>query len=432
MSLEIVQILAAGTFGHVVIVRDTTNDRLLAAKVLKAHHLDNSKLVRRVNDEAALLARLDHPNIVRSYGVRWIDDRPVVLLEWVRGASLDSLLTRFPGGLPLADACAIIETCARTLEAAWDAPDPRTGSPLRVIHRDFKPSNVVLAWDGVVKVLDFGIAKSAFPERESETITVVLGAHGYISPERLDGAHDSPAGDVYALGASLYELVSGRRMLLSLTRSLHDERLSRDLMRAAPEGAGVRALSELTGAIGAMCAYDPDARPTYPEVVEGLRRLQGIASLVPDLPRLARHSVWPVLEDLCFASPVGHPSWPELAFLEQADDPPSTVAPRRIDQEVRAVLERDDWFDRRAELRGLLGSDPSWSAAPLLELLDRLTGSGPRLRRPRSSPEERDQLVFLLELLRARPVPEVRERARSLARHGDPEVSELARQVAHM
>lgn len=426
MALEIVQILASGTFGHVVVVRDTATDRLLAAKVLKQEHLDNRKLVRRVNDEAALLDRLDHPNIVRSFGVREVGGRPVLLLEWVRGAPLDALLVRADGGLPLADACEIARTCARALDAAWSAVDPRSGRYLQVIHRDFKPSNVLLAWDGVVKVLDFGIAKSDFPGRESETVTVVLGAHGYLAPERLDGAEDSPAGDVYAVGASLYELLTGRRLQLSLTRALHDDRLGRDLVRMAPEGASVRVLSELADLIRSMCAYSPADRPKHGAVIDALSRVLVHSPSPPDLRRLARRHVWPLLEELSFASPLRHPALPQLQFLEAEDGSPSPPAPRRVDQEVRAWFERPDWFRRRAELRELLGSDPSWSAAPLLEQLERALGGSFRLRLW-ASDEERARAIFLLELLRARPTPVVVERLRALARHPDPEVAELAR-----
>ena len=83
MALEIVQILASGTFGHVAVVRDTQDGRLMAAKVLKREHLENPKIVRRMMDEAALLRRLDHPNIVRVEEVRELEGRPVMLLEWV-------------------------------------------------------------------------------------------------------------------------------------------------------------------------------------------------------------------------------------------------------------------------------------------------------------------------------------------------------------
>ncbi|MEQ1506487.1 MAG: serine/threonine-protein kinase, partial [Myxococcota bacterium] len=327
MALEIVQILAAGTFGHVAVVIDTATGALYAAKVLKQEHLENVKLVRRVRDEAVLLSRLDHPNIVRSGGIREIAGRPVVLLEWVRGAPLDALLVRHPDGLPVAEACEIVRISAAALAAAYDSLDPVSRVPMRVIHRDFKPSNVLLSVDGVVKVLDFGIAKGTFAGKLSETITIVLGAHGYLAPERLDGADDAPAGDVYAIGCSLFELLTTRRMKLSLHPQDHVERMQRELMRMRPAATNPRTLHDLTALITAMCAYDPAARPTHGEVIDALSRILVTAGLTPDLPRLARKHVIPHLEHQSLENPRTHPAYPDLAFLQTPTGETPPTAP---------------------------------------------------------------------------------------------------------
>src|SRR5262249_25582226 len=124
-----------------------------------------------------------------------------------------------------------------------------------------------------------------------------------------------------------------------------------------------------------------------------------------------------------------HPIYPEVAFLETAE-PLSEAAsvPRQIDLELREFFLLPDWHARSTELRHLLGSDPSWTAAPVLEVVDRVMGGWFRLRF--RNQVQRNELVHLLQILRSRPGPDPAERARTLLRHWDPEVCELARQLA--
>ncbi|MEM6931241.1 MAG: protein kinase, partial [Myxococcota bacterium] len=137
MGLQIVQIVASGTFGHVCVVREATTDRLFAAKVLRPSYGTNDKVVARLRDEAKVLARLDHPHIVGISEVREIAGQPVLLLEWVRGIPLDVVMTRTPEGyLPAADVLEVALTIVDALHAAYNARDPEDGHPLAVIHRD--------------------------------------------------------------------------------------------------------------------------------------------------------------------------------------------------------------------------------------------------------------------------------------------------------
>jgi serine/threonine protein kinase len=429
MALEIVQIIASGTFGHVAVVRDSGSGRLLAAKVLKDEHLENSKIVHRMRDEAALLARLDHPNIVRYEGLFEVAGRPVILLEWIRGAPLDSLLVQRQQGLPPAEACQVVRLASDALYAAWHTFDPITGQPMRVIHRDIKPSNLLLSIDGQLKVVDFGIAKGNFFGKQSETVSVVLGAAGYVAPERLDGADDSPAGDVYAMGCVLFELLTARRIQLSLHPGRHVERMERHLMRLRPDGLGPRLLKDLTECVSAMVAYDPAQRPDHAEVVQALSQIMAATTWTPDLYRLATREVAPQLQERTFESPRLHPAYPGLRFLETPTGAtPAGAPPRQSDERLRAFLSEDGWHLRLETLRRMLATDPSWTSAPFLEQLDRLVG-GPFWKRWRQGRDTRDQLVALLEFLRARPSDEVLERARALSRHRDPEISALAREL---
>ena len=432
MALEILQILASGTFGHVAVVRDSGTGRVLAAKVLRHVHIDNRKVIRRMRDEAALIARLNHPCIVALEELREVSGRPVLLLEWVRGAPLNAVLARCPPGLPPAEVCEVTRQVSEALHAAWNTVDPTTHRPMRVIHRDIKPSNLLLSVDGELKIVDFGIAKGNFWGKESETVSVVLGAEGYVAPERLDGAPDSPAGDVYALGCVTYELLTARRIVLSLHRRHHAERLGRYLMHLRPAGLGPQQVRALTELIVAMAAYDPDERPNHAEVAEHLSDLLRISRWRPDLEGLARQHVAAHLEDRTFHPPELHSAWQDLRFLEvPTGATPAVAPPRESDDRVRAFLAQEGWHLQTTVLRRMLATDPSWTTAPFLERLDQLMAPGPfwRTWRIKRDPRANPQIVAILEFLQARPTDEVRRRVRGLIRHRDPEISAMARQV---
>jgi serine/threonine protein kinase len=431
MALEIVQILASGTFGHVAVVRDPRTTKLFAAKVLRGEHLQNEKIVARMLDEAQLLDRLSHPNIVRLEELRDVAGRPVLLLEWIRGVGLDGLVVRMPQGLPVADACEIALRATNALDAAWRSPDPHSGRPMRVIHRDIKPSNILLSVDGEVKVLDFGIAQGDFEGRQSETVSVVLGAHGYLAPERLDGAYDTPRGDVYAMGCVFYELLTGHRLRLSLHPKAHEERIERGLMQIRPPGLSPRVASQLSDLVRAMCSYYVEDRLDPVEVSGVLQPLMTGARLEPDLPRLAVRHVLPMLESRTLEPPTRHSAWSDLAFLEERTGSTPQGAPQReSDQHLANFLQQPGWPGRVGDLKRRMAGDPSFTAAPLLDALTRLESRSFWKRLVGPDSEEREQIAALLDLLRSRPDdPVVLARIRPYARHRDPELALLARQI---
>ncbi|HHO54746.1 MAG TPA: serine/threonine protein kinase [Deltaproteobacteria bacterium] len=432
MALEIVQILASGTFGHVAVVRDSSSGRLLAAKVLRDAYIANSRVIRRMRDEATLLARLSHPNIVLLESTREVEGRPLLLLEWIRGAPLNAVLARSPGGLPAPEAAEVIRLVAGALHAAWSTIDPISRQQMRVIHRDIKPSNLLLSADGVLKIVDFGIAKGDFEGRESETISVVLGAEGYVAPERLDGAPDSPAGDIYALGCVFFELLTSRRLALSLQRRRHEDQLQRGLMLVRPPDAAPKIVRSLVYLLSAMAAYEPRDRPTHAQVIRYLDRLMAEAAWQPRLDQLAHRHVLPHLADLALTRPEQHPAWAELQFLQlPTGETPTVAPPRRIDEHLRRLLAEEGWHHRPEALRHTLAIDPSWTPAPFIEALDRLLETRPWWRRRdwEHDPRIRDPIVVILEFLQTRPNDEVRRHVRRLLRHGDPEVSAMAQLV---
>lgn len=435
MALEIVQILASGTFGHVAVVRDSATGDLLAAKVLKDMHASNPRLVSRLRDEATMLARVQHANVVGLAELRPVGGRPVLLMQWIRGAPLASVLARNPSGLRVPDVCAIIRATADALHAAHETPDPVTGEPIRLIHRDLKPSNLLLEVDGSVKIVDLGIAKGSFSGKESETVSVVLGAQGYLAPERLDGAEDSQAGDVFALGCVFFELLTSRKIQLSLHPGHHAERMQRHLMHLRPEGASPPVVQKLTDLIQRMAAYEETERPTHLEVVATIDQLFMMTGWRADLPGLAERDVVPLLMERKYLAPHMHPAWDSLSFLEEPSGAtPPGAPPREADAALRAFLADPSWHLRVRELHRLVAIDPSWTEAPLLEALTRIERSQRRgclglFGRRRFDSRARKQVLALLDVLRTRPTEAVRRRAWRLVGSPDPAVASLAQEL---
>src|SRR5262249_6374531 len=166
--------------------------------VLAGGHAAPDRLARFLA-EADAIARLQHPHIVQIYEVGEHDGLPFLSLEYVGGGSLAQKLGGAP--LPFRPAAALVQAVARAVHHAHEHG---------VVHRDLKPDNVLLTADGTPKVTDFGLAKL---ERSELTVTgAVLGTPSYMAPEQAVGDNPAvgPAADVYALGAILYEALTGR------------------------------------------------------------------------------------------------------------------------------------------------------------------------------------------------------------------------------
>lgn len=297
---EILEILGEGSFGTVCVARVTGDPlrRRVALKILKGAYTRNQKILNRTRDEARLLSRINHPNIVRVERLMDVGGRPVVVMEHIQGVSLDQLLLRFKDGLPAAIAIEVVRQTCLALHVAYNEAVGDDGRPMRIIHRDIKPSNVLLSIHGEVKVVDFGIAKGEFEGREADTQSVVMGSRPYMAPERLDGISDSPSVDVYSAGMSLFELMTGRTMSLSINPVTHDQAMNRQLAYLQATGMTPQALEDLRAIVRKMCAYDRDQRPSALEISRDLEQcLYAIDSEHRlSLEEFARTTVLPIYE----------------------------------------------------------------------------------------------------------------------------------------
>ncbi len=211
---EILAPLGAGAMGEVYRAKDTKLGREVAIKVLPEHFADDAERLKRFEREATTLASLNHPNVAQIFGVDQVEDTCFLVLELVPGESLEERLKRGP--LPLDEALDVAKQIAEGLEAAHEAG---------VIHRDLKPANVRLTPDGKVKVLDFGLAKTAIESSKGSSTDSVLsteagrllGTPTYMAPEQARGKAIDKRVDVWAFGCVLYECLTAKRAFVGET-----------------------------------------------------------------------------------------------------------------------------------------------------------------------------------------------------------------------
>src|SRR5579872_4124746 len=197
---EVIGILGAGGMGKVYKVRNTISDRVEAMKVLLPDLAGAPELADRFLREIKVQASLEHPNIAALHTAVRQDNQLLMLMEFVDGVTLEQKLK--DGPLPVSLAVDAIRQVLAALEFAHGRG---------VVHRDIKPANMMLTPEGVVKLMDFGIAKASGDHKLTMTGTT-MGSLYYMSPEQIQGAAtlDSRA-DLYSVGVSLYELVTGKR-----------------------------------------------------------------------------------------------------------------------------------------------------------------------------------------------------------------------------
>ncbi len=201
---EIIRELGRGGMGVVYQARHLKLNRLVALKMILAGSHAGAADLARFQTEAEVIARLQHPNIVQVHEVGEHEGKPFFSLEFCGGGSLEKKLNGTP--LPPKEAAALVETLAGAMQAAHEQ---------HVIHRDLKPANVLLAEDGTPKITDFGLAKKLDEVGQTQS-GAIMGTPSYMAPEQAGHQPDAqargigPAADVYALGAILYECLTGR------------------------------------------------------------------------------------------------------------------------------------------------------------------------------------------------------------------------------
>jgi eukaryotic-like serine/threonine-protein kinase len=197
---QVIGILGAGGMGKVYKVRNIISDRVEAMKVLLPDLAHESELADRFVREIKLLASLDHPNIAALHTALRLENQLLMVMEFVEGETIESRLQQGP--MPPQDAVPCVMQVLSALSYAHERG---------VIHRDIKPANMMVTPNGGVKLMDFGIAKAAADRRLTMTGTT-MGSLYYMSPEQVKGSAGLDArADIYSVGVSLYEMVTGTR-----------------------------------------------------------------------------------------------------------------------------------------------------------------------------------------------------------------------------
>ncbi len=424
---KISRIVGAGSQSIVCVARDLADPagERHAIKVLRRRLIHDPAVLDRALDEAAILMRVEHPNVVRASRLLDYAGAPVVEMEFVDGVALEDVLHARPRGIPTGVALEICARVAEGLDAAHHTAHGSQSEPMRIVHRDVKPQNVLISRTGEVKITDFGIAKGDFTDRLARSVFMVPGSQGFQPPERRS-REDGPPVDVYALGIMAVRLITGRTLVVSEKIERHDVDVIAQLAHVRPDDLNDPA--PLTGLLASMLGHSASSRPPMPRLPVLLRELADAAGLCRDVAAFARQAVEPLARDRDQAKISDHPLADEVRFLErEAPTPPSPpLTGPAADAAIRAFLDEDGWERRPHDLRRLLARTTHPVVAPFLELLRRHEVPWWRVWQKRARPAE---LEAALLAVADHPTAGVIDLADTLTRHREPRVRAVAQYV---
>lgn len=240
---EIIGKIAQGGMASVHLARRPEDRRKLILKILHFYDEEDSALLRRFMREYAMLAKLEHPNVVRIYERAFASDYAYIAMEYFPHGDLAQ---RIASGISAGKAVEYIRQVALGLGAAHE---------MGMVHRDLKPGNVLFRKDDSLAITDFGIAKGAEANLDLTSPGMIMGTPHYISPEHITGAEADPRSDLYSLGVMFFELLTGRRPFRANSLSgLLDAHIASPIPRL-PKG-----LVQLQPLIDGLLAKLPDER----------------------------------------------------------------------------------------------------------------------------------------------------------------------------
>jgi eukaryotic-like serine/threonine-protein kinase len=361
---KILEEIGSGGMGEVYRARDDRLGRDVALKALKQSFANEPDRLRRFEQEARSAATLSHPNIVAVYDIDLNGAIPYIVTELLEGKTLRERLR--DGALPLRQAADYATQIAQGLAAAHEK---------HIVHRDLKPENLFITKDGRIKILDFGIAKLTSHEPGTDesiaTMTTqtkagsVLGTVAYMSPEQLRGKQVDERGDLFSLGAILYEMLTGKRAFAgetevdTITAVLKEEPAEMVLVRS---GIPV-AFEQITRH---CLEKEPDRR--FQSALDLVFALEAVRDLSTSRPmvalrgrnwRLAKRAIWILAAGLIAVSGivVGHKlKRPVSPLYERLTFQRGTVYSARFAPDGHAILYSAAWNGRPVEVFSTIGN----------------------------------------------------------------------------
>jgi len=322
---EILEKIGSGGMSEVYKAKCHKLNRLVAIKVLKAEFTSDASFVSKFKMEAQAAAGLSHPNIVNIYDVVDEGDIHFIVMELVEGITLKSYITK-KGCLDVKESIGIAIQVAQGIEAAHEQ---------HIIHRDIKPQNMLISRDGKVKVADFGIARAVSSQTMNST---VVGSVHYISPEQARGGYSDARSDIYSLGITMFEMVTGR-------------------VPFEGDNTVTVALAHLEDPIALPSSLNPDVTPSFERIIlkctekKPENRYLSAAAVISDLRRALLNPDDPVvgMEEAVKENPLSETrpiSKKELDIIKTRSEKIKETRPVR---EVREHRERHEREKRERE-----------------------------------------------------------------------------------
>ncbi|HEV3032441.1 MAG TPA: serine/threonine-protein kinase, partial [Polyangia bacterium] len=190
-------------------------ERLLAVKRILPNIAEDEEFIAMFIDEAKIAVQLQHANIAQIFDLGKVDDSYFIALEHVHGKDLRSIFDRLRGKgevMPIQQACHVIMQVCEGLDYAHNKRDAQ-GRELHLVHRDISPQNVLIGYEGEVKLIDFGIAKAAGKASKTQA-GILKGKFGYMSPEQVRGLPIDRRSDIFSMGIVMYELLTNERLFV--------------------------------------------------------------------------------------------------------------------------------------------------------------------------------------------------------------------------
>lgn len=421
---EIREQLGSGCSSHVFLARDSHLQRMVALKVFRPSHLDTD-LVTRFRSEACAVAALSHPNIVPIYEIGEHQGLPYLSLAYIEGGSLAQKTAGQPH--PVRPAAELLIKLAAAVQHAHERG---------IIHRDLKPANILLTDDGEPMIADFGLAKR-LESQGSEASTMegtVLGTPCYMAPEQAAGrSHEvGPTTDVYALGAILYELLTGKPPFRA-----NSSQETLEQVRSCEPTPPRKLRPEVPGDLETICLKclrkDPRQRYDHAQALaDDLRRyLAGLPISARPVPRWERAIKWASRQPVRLLTTAAVAAALLLALLPTLWNARSSASASLLEQALAQMrLERDALRERAAQLEqerdNALNERDHWRQEH-----DRLKNASPPpipappaathpLVAPAEGPEPQEEDVARLPmLLREKPFQRDVEQLHSLVRAAD-------------